>query len=103
MTIAVPAQATPSQDADPLEAARLLAKGLSRAEKRALRLACELAAKGPHPDRPTASSYFSKESTLSSLRDKGLLIWSAHRGSTYHLTPTAVLVGQHLLNNGAAA
>lgn len=103
MTTALPSDIALPEDEALLEALRRLAKGLSRAERRALRMACEVAAKSPHSDRPTASSYFSKESTLNSLRDKGLLIWSAHRGSTYHLTPTAILVARQLPNNGAAA
>ena len=65
---------------------------LTRAERRALRLAHEIGQHMPQQDRLTAVMHASKESTFESLRAKGLLVWSAHRGGTYHLTPEAMQI-----------
>jgi hypothetical protein len=73
----------------------IAAMGLTRAEKRALRMAYEVSETTPG-DSVIASQFFSRESTLKSLHDKGLLIWTAHRGGQYHLTLRAIQVASHL-------
>lgn len=68
--------------------------GLNRAEKRALILAYDIGIKGPNPDSLIASTSLSRESTLESLRSKGLLIRSARCGCTYHLTAEAIEIAR---------
>lgn len=69
---------------------------LSRAEKRALRLAYGIGRTMPEFPSITASQRLSREPTLERLRTKGLLIRSSHRGFTYHLTERAIEIGREL-------
>lgn len=64
---------------------------LSAAEKRCLRLSFEVSKQMPcYPESINASFQFSQSATIESLHDKGYLLWSSHRGSTYHFTEKAL-------------
>lgn len=63
---------------------------LSTAEKRCLRLSFDVSKQMPcYPESINASFQFSRPETIESLHDKGYLLWSSHRGSTYHFTEKA--------------
>lgn len=64
---------------------------LTAAEKRCLRLSYERNKTMPQfPDSIMACFNVSRQVTLESLQHKGFLMWSSHRGSTYHFTQLAL-------------
>ncbi len=63
---------------------------LTAAEKRCLRLSFKISQNLPqYPESIWASFTVSRMSTIESLHAKGYLIWSPHRGSTYHFNDKA--------------